>query len=99
MQCYPYRPYPNDMTTLLLCRPLLDNVHRAKGPWFVAGKDMETNTLFITNHYDELTCASRRTFEVKGINWISGSIPTSLQGGDTAELQVRGLMLPTTLEA
>lgn len=76
------------MYMILLPRPLLDNTHRSKGPWFVVGKDLDANILYITNHYDSLQTESRRAFEVQNLNWISGSLPPQLQDGQEATLDV-----------
>lgn len=45
-----------------------------EGPWFVAAKDVGSNTLFVTNEYD-LIQGPRRAFNVEDINWIAGNPP------------------------
>jgi tRNA (5-methylaminomethyl-2-thiouridylate)-methyltransferase len=50
-----------------------------EGPWFVAGKNVDSNTLLVTNQY-HLIEAPRRAFEVEDINWIAGA-PPEMQGG------------------
>ena len=42
----------------------------AGGPWFVSGKDIEENTVYVS-HADELPAASRREYRVGEPHWIS----------------------------
>jgi len=58
-----------------------------EGPWFVAGKDLDDNTLLVTNKYD-LIEGPRRAFDVENINWIAG-VPPSLHGDDALQLRVK----------
>ncbi len=50
------------------------NIRLSGGPWYVVEKNIETNTIFVSNHYrsEEMF---RDTFEVGGLNWISGTVP------------------------
>jgi tRNA (5-methylaminomethyl-2-thiouridylate)-methyltransferase len=50
-----------------------------EGPWFVAGKDVASNTLLVTNEYHRIE-APRRAFDVEDINWIAGA-PPATEGG------------------
>jgi tRNA-specific 2-thiouridylase len=54
----------------------------AGGPWFVAAKDVLTNTIYISRaYYDE--DKERNTFHISHPHWISGSRP------DKSQLQVK----------
>jgi tRNA-specific 2-thiouridylase len=44
------------------------------GPWFVTGKEPETNTVFIA-HGEDYEAEARDTFEVADLNWITGRVP------------------------
>jgi tRNA (5-methylaminomethyl-2-thiouridylate)-methyltransferase len=46
-------------------------IHLSGGPWYVVKKDPEENTVYISNAFRSLETA-RDTFEVEGLNWISG---------------------------
>lgn len=50
------------------------------GPWFVVKKDVETNTVFISNHYHD-TEKTRDHFNFSELHWINGQ-PTSDQLAD-----------------
>jgi len=52
-------------------------------PWFVAGKDLATNQLFVVQGFSNDALYSDRCY-VKGINWISGYPPT-----ETSELSAK----------
>lgn len=65
------------------------------GPWYVVKKNAETNEIFISHGaHHELT--ARDTFEVGGLNWISGKRP------EKTELQVKirhgAKIYPATVE-
>jgi tRNA U34 2-thiouridine synthase MnmA/TrmU len=51
-------------------------IHLSGGPWYVVGKKPEENIVYISNAWRSLETA-RDTFEVEGLNWISGK-PDSL---------------------
>ena len=44
------------------------------GPWYVAAKNTEDNTVFVSNEWRSEEMA-RDSFVVSGLNWISGSAP------------------------
>lgn len=48
------------------------------GPWYVVGKNTDTNTIFCTNQYDEdAFIQTRSEFAVEAIHWIAGTPPLS----------------------
>jgi tRNA U34 2-thiouridine synthase MnmA/TrmU len=49
------------------------------GPWYVASKEAEKNTLYVTNNL-ELVDKPRVEFRVHRVNWVSGSEPRGLSG-------------------
>ncbi len=49
-----------------------------KGPYFVAGKDVARNVLYVTNDLQKVELP-RRVFFVQKVNWISGVPPQALQ--------------------
>ncbi|MFZ2299711.1 MAG: tRNA 2-thiouridine(34) synthase MnmA [Candidatus Moraniibacteriota bacterium] len=57
-------------------------IHLSGGPWYVIAKNSETNDVFIS-HGEHHELFARDSFIVGGLNWISGSAPT------TKELQVK----------
>jgi tRNA U34 2-thiouridine synthase MnmA/TrmU len=57
-----------------------------EGPWYVAAKDLGSNTLVVTNKY-HLVEAPRRAFDVEDINWIGG-VPPAL-AGERVDLRVK----------
>jgi tRNA U34 2-thiouridine synthase MnmA/TrmU len=56
---------------------LVSVVHN--GPWYVAAKEAETNTLYVTNNL-EVIDRPRVEFRVHKINWVSGIEPEGLDG-------------------
>ncbi len=44
------------------------------GPWFVQGKDVSRNVLYVL-HADRLAGSPRRSFEVEALHWIGGPPP------------------------
>jgi tRNA-5-taurinomethyluridine 2-sulfurtransferase len=60
------------------------------GPWFVAGKDADTNTVYVTNDLSVID-RPRIEFRVHKINWVSGRAPAGLRapGGLTMDLKLR----------
>eukprot|EP01035_Chromulina_nebulosa_P019269 gene19269-25126_t len=63
------------------------------GPYYVASKDMEANTLYVTN---DLTIIDkpRKQFTVHNVNWIL-DIPTGLDSREGAELKLKLRHSPT----
>jgi len=56
------------------------HIDHEKGPWFVIGKDVETNRLFVTHHTQKQWLSSDQAL-IKNINWIvenKTSIPQEL---------------------
>lgn len=60
------------------------------GPWFVAGKDASSNTVYVTNDL-ALIERPRIEFRVHKMNWLSGVEPAGLQdpGGLQIEIKLR----------
>lgn len=60
------------------------------GPWFVAGKDADTNTVYVTNDLSVID-RPRIEFRVHKMNWVSGRAPAGLRapGGLTMEVKLR----------
>lgn len=71
-----------------LGRHLQSVVH--DGPWFVAGKDAASNTVYVTNDL-ALIERPRIEFRVHKMNWLSGAEPAGLQdpGGLQIEVKLR----------
>ena len=75
---------------------MLDNAHRAHGPWHVVRKDTDENVLYATRHYAAEDKA-RDSFSAAAINWVAGEPPvlaaTSSRGagggGSTFDLTVK----------
>ncbi|CEM13165.1 unnamed protein product [Vitrella brassicaformis CCMP3155] len=61
-------------------------VHR--GPFFVVGKDPDTNTLLVTNDYDAID-RPRQELQVESIGWIAGKPPASLSTAGDAIMEVQ----------
>lgn len=58
----------------------------AGGPWYVAGKNLKTNTLTVTNNpHDKLL--ETREVEIHSVNWITP--PGKLQKGESVKLKAR----------
>ena len=75
--------------------PLLQSqVH--EGPWYVAGKDMAENTLFVTNR-PEIIDRPRRIFRVELVNWIA-SPPGGLSSQNGVFLRMKLRHGPTFCE-
>lgn len=47
------------------------------GPWYVVGKDIQTNVVFVSRHYFE-EHLDRRTFKVENLNWFCPPAPDDL---------------------
>jgi tRNA-5-taurinomethyluridine 2-sulfurtransferase len=60
------------------------------GPWFVAGKDASSNTVYVTNDL-ALIERPRIEFRVHKMNWLSGVEPAGLQdpGGLQIDIKLR----------
>lgn len=67
--------------------PVLSNAYRARGPWHVVRKDMDTNVLYATRSYSAADKA-RNEFSAHAINWVAGS-PPSTTSGEPLPLQVK----------
>ena len=53
---------------------LIDAQKNSLGPWFVVGKDVEDNSLLVTNTFeDEGHETSRKVFNVHQVSWTEGS--------------------------
>ena len=49
------------------------------GPWYVVGKNTDTNAIYCTNKYEEDTFTQTRSeFSVEAIHWISGTPPLEM---------------------
>eukprot|EP01041_Mallomonas_annulata_P009415 gene9415-19534_t len=59
------------------------------GPWYVAKKDIITNTLYATNN-TEVVEGPRKSFLVNRINWIAGSIPEGFLMNDNDDVKNNG---------
>lgn len=58
----------------------------AGGPWYVAGKNLKTNTLTVTNNpHDKLL--ETREIEIHSVNWITP--PGKLQNSESIKLKAR----------
>ncbi|XP_031489095.1 uncharacterized protein LOC116256757 isoform X1 [Nymphaea colorata] len=55
------------------------------GPWYVVGKDVKNNVVFVSRNYFSFD-KRRRTFQVGSLSWISGSKPDQL---DQIQCKVR----------
>ena len=60
------------------------------GPWFVAAKDADTNTVYVTNDLSVVE-RPRIEFRVHKMNWVSGRAPPGLRapGGLTMDVKLR----------
>jgi len=58
------------------------------GPWFVARKDVASNTLYITNQMDVVE-GPRKAFAVNRVNWISGEPPEGLHSDAGVRLLIQ----------
>lgn len=60
------------------------------GPWFVAAKDADSNTVYVTNDLSVID-RPRIEFRVHKMNWVSGSAPAGLRapGGLNMEVKLR----------
>lgn len=60
------------------------------GPWFVAAKDADTNTVYVTNDLSVVE-RPRIEFRVHKMNWVSGRAPPGLRapGGVTMDVKLR----------
>lgn len=60
------------------------------GPWFVAAKDADSNTVYVTNDLSVVE-RPRIEFRVHKMNWVSGRAPPGLTapGGITMDLKLR----------
>jgi tRNA-5-taurinomethyluridine 2-sulfurtransferase len=47
------------------------------GPWYVAAKDMSSNTLYVTNNYAAVS-GERTQFRVEGLRWIDPQFDTTM---------------------
>ncbi|CAN6454114.1 unnamed protein product [Victoria cruziana] len=47
------------------------------GPWYVVGKDVDNNVVFVSRNYFSFD-KIRRSFKVGSLSWMSGSKPTQL---------------------
>lgn len=58
------------------------------GPWYVAAKEAQSNTLYVTN---DLTVIDRPRleFSVRQMNWVSGSAPSGIEEGLTMDIKLR----------
>ena len=58
------------------------------GPWYVASKEAESNTLYVTN---DLTVIDRPRleFSVRHMNWVSGSAPKGIEEGLSMDIKLR----------
>jgi len=54
--------------------PLLTDVHVARGPWYVARKDVRANVLYATRDYAGDNRRDR--FRAEAISWVAGRPPT-----------------------
>ncbi|KAL3900841.1 MAG: hypothetical protein SGPRY_012384, partial [Prymnesium sp.] len=54
--------------------PVLSNAYRAKGPWHVVRKQMDSNTLYVSRSYNAAD-KTRNHFEAHAINWVAGEPP------------------------
>jgi tRNA-uridine 2-sulfurtransferase len=61
------------------------------GPWFVAAKDIETNTLIVSH---EKVADSRTTFRLEDANWFESIHPETLY---SAQYRYHGPQIPGTL--
>lgn len=57
------------------------------GPWYVTGKNIETNEVFIA-HSDHYQAEAKDTFRVTNVNWISG-VPAFTSGVWQGKVKVR----------
>ncbi len=57
-------------------------------PWFVARKDMQTNTLWIVQGHDHPWLLSSN-LQAQDVSWISGSAPKSANGGTSMAAKTR----------
>eukprot|EP01035_Chromulina_nebulosa_P035944 gene35944-48353_t len=70
-----------------------------EGPWYVAAKDVATNTLYVSNNLDAIT-QPRLSFIVGSVNWISGCEPVALSSAPhKMDLQVKLRHGPTLVGA
>jgi tRNA-5-taurinomethyluridine 2-sulfurtransferase len=53
-------------------------IHLSGGPWYVVSKDVETNTVFISNAARDVM-ELRDTVTVSGFNWISGDVSSKTE--------------------
>lgn len=67
--------------------PVLHPKEVHAGPWFVAKKDVASNTLFVSNDWDSVE-APRRRFTVGDVHW-SVAPPLALATEGVAEVEVR----------
>ncbi|CAM9231192.1 unnamed protein product [Discosporangium mesarthrocarpum] len=75
--------------------PVLDVGQVNRGPWYVARKDIPSNTLQVTNKLDAID-GPRESFEVEGLRWVSGRCPDVLAQEGRMELQVKTRHGPTS---
>jgi tRNA-specific 2-thiouridylase len=67
--------------------PLLAGVVH-EGPWYIAAKEPDTNTLYVTNNL-EVVEKPRIEFRVERINWIKGVEPEELSRDGQMELELK----------
>jgi len=69
--------------------PVIDPKQHHRGPFYVAAKDAQSNTLYLTTKLEDWTDL-RSKFSVDRVSWISGQPPTELTSlGSQAELFVQ----------
>jgi tRNA (5-methylaminomethyl-2-thiouridylate)-methyltransferase len=59
-------------------------LHLSNGPWYVVTKDIESNTVFVSRHYDSPE-KQRNCFMVENVHW---HIPLTLCSGELLPIQV-----------
>jgi hypothetical protein len=54
------------------------------GPWYVAAKDMSSNTLYVTNNYAAVS-GERTQFRVEGLRWIDPDLDTAVFAASSSD--------------
>lgn len=52
----------------------------ADAPWYVIAKDMQSNTLYVSQQHDH-ACLHASTLQLQQLNWIAGAAPDELKLG------------------
>ena len=68
------------------------------GPWFVAAKDAESNTLYVTNDL-QIVQQPRRSFMVHKTSWVAGVPRDLLSSGDSSRISNTDTGAPVTATA